>query len=442
MKKRQGPKQFFIKTVHHFMLEMGLYPKSQRAFVAVSGGIDSMVLLFTLTQLKKYYPEFFSSLTVLHINHGTRQQNFDEEKMVKATAERYQIDCIVHHLEKNSLIHNFEMEARKARYTFFQTHLAPGDLLYTAHHLDDSFEWSLLQSLRSGSLKGMLGIPVKNRQVARPFLCVTKKQLALYAKKNHLPFLEDHSNFDTQFERNYIRQKMIPLIERRHPNYLKHYVYRSNLLAHKLNCSLQTNVKSRALFFQNPLGIKGIYWPCKGKKSFFAFEEELLQMIHSLSLQKRGVIRDQLKQLIVAQQKGKWGPLTFSGGVFGWMLPDMVGFTSESGYKELLLYDAKILKRLQEIDMDKIKEYTFNEVQLLIENNIKRGDHFPFLLFSPDKKKMEKYIPSLKKRHPLLPQTGNWPLQNGWWFHFSSLFLKIVSKKKLAKEITFRLLLC
>jgi tRNA(Ile)-lysidine synthase len=107
-----------------------------------------------------------------------------------------------------------------------------------AHHIDDSFEWTLLQSLRSSNIEGLVGIPLLNGKVIRPFMCVTKAQIGKFVQAFDLPFIEDPTNESLKYERNYIRNEVIPAFSDRYKQYLKHYVYRHNEISRRLGMHL------------------------------------------------------------------------------------------------------------------------------------------------------------------------------------------------------------
>lgn len=104
---------------------------------------------------------------------------------------------------------DFEQKARQKRSNHYFDFLNKNYWIYTVHHLDDSFELSLMQSFKQSSIKSTLGIPVFNRGIARPLLCVSKMQLKRFARAIGLNWLEDESNLNDHFEGNYTRQKII-----------------------------------------------------------------------------------------------------------------------------------------------------------------------------------------------------------------------------------------
>src|SRR5690554_6350982 len=175
----------FEKHVFEFMREHKLFVSStgsaaRRLVVAVSGGVDSMALLGCLARLESF--GYSLPLKAVYVNHGTRHGQNDEERLVREFCKKIECDFQSFKLKGLDVARNFEHEARKARYWGLRQFVRSHDNLVLAHHLDDSFEWSFLQSLRSSNLEGSLGIPVRNGKVVRPFMCVSKKQIIKYAQ--------------------------------------------------------------------------------------------------------------------------------------------------------------------------------------------------------------------------------------------------------------------
>ncbi|RPJ73582.1 MAG: tRNA lysidine(34) synthetase TilS, partial [Alphaproteobacteria bacterium] len=219
----------FVSHVHLFMDSLQLIDTSKSNLVAVSGGVDSIALMYVLHDI------FKGNLRVLHINHGTRAENIVEENLVLEHGLRLGLEVDVVKFTMNLEQNNFEAVARNLRAKVYKQYIQNNYLVHTAHHLDDSFEWSMIQSFKQSSLRSTLGIPVFNRGLVRAFMCVSKNQIRLYAKTLGLSWAEDSSNRDTRFERNFFRAKLTDIIHERYPQYLRHYVAHHNSLAMKLN---------------------------------------------------------------------------------------------------------------------------------------------------------------------------------------------------------------
>ncbi|AXY26536.1 tRNA lysidine(34) synthetase TilS [Suicoccus acidiformans] len=195
--------------------------------VAVSGGVDSMVLLDALRQI---YPA--SELVVAHFNHGWRAESAAEASGVEAYAHRYGLPFELGIWESGEQQRS-EAAARKARYTFFADILTTYQArnLITGHHLDDFVETFLLRIGRGSSLKGLAGMQAHSRQklvnktgetldvdILRPLHRLDKASLYNYAQVRSVPFFEDESNQSDVYTRNRLRQTVLPALEEVFPD--------------------------------------------------------------------------------------------------------------------------------------------------------------------------------------------------------------------------------
>lgn len=303
--------------VHSFMQKHFLIPQSGHLFIGLSGGVDSVVLFHLLVQLRSWGK--IKKLTCLHVNHGTRAQCDQEELFARELCLKHEVDLKVCHLNfsQSDKISNFEKKARMARQRFFLKELFKNDFVATAHHLDDSFEWHLMKKFSSS--RSVLGIPCRNDKFVRPLLCLSKKQILYYAKKERLIWFEDSSNKNLCYERNYMRQQIVAPLLKRYPKAIKHYVEWA-----------QGQVKELAPTFE------GEYF--HEKYSFFLFSKKELSFtelerlkfhVARLSQKERGQIHEQIQKVNGMIHHGKKGPLHFSGGVHLYIVAGMLVFLRE-----------------------------------------------------------------------------------------------------------------
>lgn len=180
----------------------------QRLLIAVSGGVDSMVLWDLMYKAKKFHG-------IAHINYMLRGEESDQDELlVKQLAEErgipfYSIKTNTEQFAKENKL-SLQMAARKIRYDFFEKVMKKNrfDVLTTAHHLEDNFETFLINLNRGTSLRGLKGIN-SDKEKFRPLLSFTKSEIRNYAKENEVRFREDKSNLDTKYERNWFRHKVI-----------------------------------------------------------------------------------------------------------------------------------------------------------------------------------------------------------------------------------------
>lgn len=187
--------------------------------VAVSGGVDSVVLLHTLRQ---QLPD--TKLVVAHVNYHLREESDADESFVRDLAEKYH--AIFEHTAWSKVSDiAVEKQARDFRYQFFEQ-LAKKyhtQTVVVAHHADDQAETVLLKLIRGGQLSQLSGMHTKNRQIIRPFLLITKQELIHYAQENNLHWQEDKTNQDATYTpRNYLRQVIIPQLKTINPQTVRH----------------------------------------------------------------------------------------------------------------------------------------------------------------------------------------------------------------------------
>ncbi len=221
---------------------MAPFLRARRWVVAYSGGCDSHVLLHALLHCRAN-PK--PPLAALHVNHGLSPHADRWQQHCQSCCAQLgvQLEVVRVHVEKKRA--GFEGAARSARYAAFQRSLAPGDVLLLAHHRDDQMETLLLRLLRGAGVKGLQGMPLSRSLgrgcLARPLLQLPRSSLAAYAQQQRLSWVEDESNHDLSLARNYLRQRVLPLLEERWPGY-----------RHSWAVSMERLVESSAL--QDALG--------------------------------------------------------------------------------------------------------------------------------------------------------------------------------------------
>ena len=213
----------FLHTLKEFNREYGLINPGERIIVAVSGGLDSMVLLQALCTLRT---EWEIGLAVAHFNHELRgKDSTEDEAFVRAAAKRCNLECYVEHANTSSVAESRKLSvqeaARDLRYNFFSKLRSSLGFqkIATAHQSDDNAETILFNMFRGAGVQGLSGIPVmrKDLGVVRPLLFATRDLIAEYATAKAIPYREDVSNTQTEYTRNLLRHSVIPQI-REHIN--------------------------------------------------------------------------------------------------------------------------------------------------------------------------------------------------------------------------------
>lgn len=199
-------------------------PKAKNYVVALSGGLDSALLLkcFRVT-----YPSV--PLKAIHVHHGLSTNADTWALHCQQLCDALSIPCHVERVVVENTGEGTEAAARRARYAVFERLLDEHDVLLQGHHKNDQAETVLLRALRGSSVKGLAAIPMQRKLscgalVFRPWLVLTRQELELEAAKLELAWVEDESNFDESFDRNFIRQKLLPLIEERWPKAVDSFV--------------------------------------------------------------------------------------------------------------------------------------------------------------------------------------------------------------------------
>jgi len=205
---------------------------ARRVWVAYSGGLDSTVLLHQLVELG------LKNLVAVHVNHQLSSRAQGWSKHCVEQAKSWGVRCEVHTVVVASAGEGLESAAREARFNIFNRLVEASDILLTGHHANDQAETLVFRLMRGAGLKGMSGMPpqrVLNEPLGaglllRPLLNVTREALAAYAADQQLSWVEDHSNADTRFDRNFLRQEVLPLIEQRWPKAVKRIASSAQLL--------------------------------------------------------------------------------------------------------------------------------------------------------------------------------------------------------------------
>lgn len=187
--------------------------KGQALTVAYSGGLDSTVLLCALQNIA---PLLDLHLTAVHVHHGLSKNADVWSDHCVQTCDQLGIDLsIINVLVKPALGEGIEAAARKMRLDALLAHSS--GWVCMAHHADDQAETVLHNLLRGSGLRGAGGIPVLRGRVLRPFLELPKECLLAYAAEHQLKWVEDESNEDRYFTRNYLRHEVVPILKARFP---------------------------------------------------------------------------------------------------------------------------------------------------------------------------------------------------------------------------------
>ena len=179
------------------------WPEPGKYVVAVSGGVDSVVLLHLLSSRPGL------RLTVAHLDHGIRPESAGDERFVRQLAAKMKLPFEAERVELGPAAS--EAAARRVRYDFLErvSTAAKADAIVTAHHLDDVLETAVINLVRGGGRKGLTALNSRPG-LARPLLRVTKREILDYAAGQSLEWREDDTNQDGRYLRNHIRHHLMP----------------------------------------------------------------------------------------------------------------------------------------------------------------------------------------------------------------------------------------
>lgn len=204
-----------------YVKEYNLFENNQTILLAVSGGIDSMILcdLFLKSNFK---------FAIAHCNFHLRgEESNRDERFVREYAQKNNIKIHVKDFDTYSYMKekgkSMQVSAREMRYSWFNELLKEEGYSYiaTGHHIDDSIETFFMNILRGTGIAGLHGILQKVNLVIHPLLFTSRAEIVNYQKENKLEFVEDSSNATTKYTRNKIRHELIPLVKEIAPNFDK-----------------------------------------------------------------------------------------------------------------------------------------------------------------------------------------------------------------------------
>lgn len=208
--------QHHIETNFPFLRE-------SKFFIAVSGGIDSMVLVDLFRKLNYNF-------SILHCNFQLRGNESEAEtQFLRDFCKDNQLHYVLRYFEteqyasENKL--STQLAARELRYSWFKEEIEKRkyDFLLTAHHADDNLETFLINLSRGTGLEGLTGIPEYNDYIIRPLLPFSRDEILAYANENKITWKEDSSNASDKYLRNKIRHQIVPFLKELHPTFLANF---------------------------------------------------------------------------------------------------------------------------------------------------------------------------------------------------------------------------
>ena len=262
--------------------------------IGVSAGPDSMCLL-DLLQKKT------TKIVVCHINHNVRKESIEEEEYITKYCQDKNIileKTTINNYQEN----NFENEARKKRYMFYEEILKKynSKTLLLAHHGDDLIETILMKISRGSNLEGYAGIKevsnVKNYQIIRPLLKYTKEDIINYNKYNNIKYYNDSSNQSTNYTRNRYRLNILPLLKKEDKNIHKKYLkYSKTLIEYDDYIKREVKRNINNVYKDNIINIDNL-----NKLDTFLIKNILYNIMNNIYQNKNNIITDRHIQNIIS----------------------------------------------------------------------------------------------------------------------------------------------
>jgi tRNA(Ile)-lysidine synthase len=246
-KQLSFPVMFMLEKFLKYIEKNQLFSTSDRVLLAISGGIDSVVMSYLFFQAKFQFG-------IVHCHFSLRPEADEEADFVKALAEKFAVPFYFKKFETETFAKNekisIQMAARQLRYDFFEQIRSENqyDYIATAHHLNDSLETAILNFAKGTGIAGLRGILPKNAFVVRPMLFATRQEIENFAQENQIAYREDSSNASEKYQRNFIRHQIVPrLAEQINPHLVENFAETAQklLFAEKLQKNYFENLTKK-----------------------------------------------------------------------------------------------------------------------------------------------------------------------------------------------------
>jgi len=371
-----------------------------KLIVAISGGIDSVVLAYLCNELN-----FNFALAHCNFNLRGEESNADQD-FILDLAERLNAEVYVQNFDTQAHADEYkksiQMAARALRYNWFDELAAQFnfDYILTAHHADDNLETFLINFTRGTGLIGLTGIPMINESVVRPLLPFSREEIELYAKQKGIKWREDSSNASRKYLRNKLRHEVVPILKEINPNLLDSF---KNTLDHLNDTAdiVEEHLNSITINTISTINDNGIYYKISEFKKVNNPKAYLFEMFKNYGFTEWNDVLD-----LLDAQSGKQ-VLSNSYRLIKHrehlILTELKSDTLES----VILYEDQMQKGNVETPIGKFRFQNVEKIEKGMSNEIyidkdklhfplelrpwKEGDFF-FPLGMKGKKKLSKYL--------------------------------------------------
>ena len=244
-----------IKKIKNFISENSLINENDRILVGLSGGPDSIFLLYIL------HNYFNNQLIIAHINHKLRGIDSDlDEKFIRTISQKLKIPLYVIREDVKKLStknkKSIEEVGRDVRFSFFNKILKVENFnkIALGHNLDDNVETILINFIKGSGMKGLIGIPEKRDNIIHPIINIKKEEILKYLEENKIEYRIDKTNFETDYLRNKVKNYLLPIIEKEfNKNFKEKILALSNILKveNRFLDDLVENIKNDILKFED-----------------------------------------------------------------------------------------------------------------------------------------------------------------------------------------------
>ena len=226
-----------------------LIENGDKIVLAVSGGPDSIAMLYILNEIKKEEKIKFD-IVVAHVNHMIRKEAASDEEFVKNVCENMKVEFFSKSIDVKKIANTnkagLEETGRKVRYNFFEEVLknTKSNKIAIAHNKNDKVETVIMNILRGTGIQGLRGIEVKNKKYIRPLIECERKEIERYCEENKLQPRIDKTNFENDYTRNKIRNIVIPYVQKEfNPNIIETINRLSDLIKQEDNYLKKETIK-------------------------------------------------------------------------------------------------------------------------------------------------------------------------------------------------------
>ncbi len=205
-----------VESLLKFVTSQSLFSHDDKLLLAVSGGVDSMVMA-------QLFANAGIEFSIAHVNYNLRgRHSIGDKDFVKNWADCNHVPVYVREVQEDEyeISGSIQVRAREIRYTFFQSLMSERGYtkVATAHHLNDAFETIMLNLVRGSGPRGLKGIPIKRDEIIRPMMFASREDIMNYAKTYNIKWREDASNSKIDYHRNFIRKEIAPRLKELNPS--------------------------------------------------------------------------------------------------------------------------------------------------------------------------------------------------------------------------------